>query len=109
MPLDRIIDYTYVLFFREHWLVKMQHEQEWTTLYLRNFELVETVKLAQDWQIQVRKRLSGKLAGNLYKVFVRPDGVKYYSLGKARAGGFTADYEDGRKRRQPKTKGPKGK
>lgn len=88
---------------------EMQHEQEWMTLYLRNFELVETVKLAQDWQIQVRKRLSGKLAGHLYKVFIGPDGNKHYSLAKARVAGFTADYQDGRTRRQKKPKGPKGK
>ena len=79
------------------------------TLYLRNFELVETVKLAQDWQIQVRKRLSGKLAGHLYKVFVGPDGTKHNSLAKARAGGFSADYQDGRARRQKNPKGPKRK
>ena len=73
--------------------------------YLRNFELVEIIALAQDWQIQVRKRLSGKLAGNLYKVFIAPDGIKHYSLAKARQAGFNAeDYQDGRKARHQKPK-----
>ena len=79
--------------------------------YLRNYELVETIALAQDgWKVEVRKRLSGKLAGNLYKVFVSSDGTKHYSMAKAVQGGFNADnYEDGRKTRHKKPKASKGK
>lgn len=52
--------------------------------------------------------MSGKLRGNLYKVFLSPDGSKYYSLTKAKESGFCdAGYEDGRKKKKPSTK--KGK
>ena len=74
-------------------------------LYLRKFEVVETIDLAQDWTIEVRKRLSGKLAGNTYKVFIAPDKNKFYSLAKARANGFAAtDYVDGRSKKATKAK-----
>ena len=45
--------------------------------------------------------MSGKLRGNLYKVFICPDGNKYYSLAKAIQGGYQADgCEDGRKKKK---------
>ncbi len=50
--------------------------------------------------MEVRKRLSGKLMGNLYKVYVSPNDAKYYSLAKAVANGFKAEWsQDGRKKR----------
>ena len=50
--------------------------------------------------MEVRKRLSGKLVGNLYKVYVSPNDAKYYSLAKAIANGFKAEWsQDGRKKR----------
>ena len=48
----------------------------------------------------MRKRLSGKLRGNLYKVYISPDGAKHYSLSKAKDNGFPADEGDGRKGRK---------
>ena len=43
--------------------------------------------------------MSGKLAGQLYKVFISPNGTKYYSQSKAvKEGGFHPDGNtDGRK------------
>ena len=74
-----------------------------TTLTLRKFEVVESISL-QDWKVETRKRMSGKLKGNLYKVYINPEGVKYYSLSKAiKEGGFVPDEStntDGRKTRR---------
>lgn len=53
--------------------------------------------------MEVRKRLSGKLKGNLYKVFVSPNDSKYYSLAKAVENGFKAEWsQDGRKKKRAK-------
>lgn len=43
--------------------------------------------------------MSGKLAGQLYKVYISPSGTKYYSLSKAvKDGKFQSDgHTDGRK------------
>ena len=67
----------------------------------RKFDVVQ-VDAVQDWKIEVRRRLTGKLAGSTYKVFVAPTGVKYYSLAKAKAdGGFDGgEVVDGRKNRK---------
>ena len=55
----------------------------------------------KDWTIEVRKRLKGKLAGGVYKVFISPTGVKHYSLSSAINGGFAPDHTmDGRKGRR---------
>ena len=55
----------------------------------------------------MRRRLTGKQRGNLYKVFIAPqDGGKFYSLAKAHAHGFPKDsHHDGRKQRGKKAKG----
>lgn len=52
----------------------------------------------------MRRRLTGKQRGNLYKVFIAPrDGGKFYSLAKAQASGFPKDSNhDGRKQRVTK-------
>ena len=67
------------------------------SLELRNFEIVETIQCLQDWKVEVRKRLSGKLQGNLYKVFISPNDCKFYSLAKAIVAGFNPEgFKDGR-------------
>lgn len=43
-----------------------------------------------NWQVETRRRNSGKLAGSVYKVWTSPQGTKYYSLNKAKAAGFDA-------------------
>ena len=59
----------------------------------------------QDWKIETRKRMSGKLEGKLYKVFIAPGGVKYYALGKAIEAGLKPDgTTDGRKGPRSKRK-----
>ena len=63
------------------------------------------VDMVQDWKIELRKRLSGKMKGQTYKVFISPDGGKYYSLAKAKTdGGFNPGSMtvDGRRRQQKK-------
>ena len=58
------------------------------------------------WKIETRKRLSGKLKGGEYKVFISPCGTKYYSMAKAIAqGGLKrSDSKDGRKNKKGKPK-----
>jgi hypothetical protein len=52
--------------------------------------------------------LTGKLKGGLYKVFISPDGSKFYSAAKAIENGFSpSENLDGRKSR--KTKGQEAK
>ena len=59
----------------------------------------------QDWKIETRRRLSGKLKDSTYKVFIDPAGIKYYSLAKAKQGGFThSEQVDGRKTRKSRVK-----
>lgn len=58
--------------------------------------------MQDSWKIEVRKRLSGKLKGNLYKVYISPKGAKFYSRSKAIEQGFAADdAQDGRKKKNP--------
>ena len=69
---------------------------------LRKYEVVSVVNGQDGWKIEERKRQSGKLLGQCYKVFISPTDVKYYSLAKAiKDGGFkpsdTSEI-DGRKR-----------
>ena len=54
--------------------------------------------------METRKRMSGKLKGGLYKVYISPDSVKYYSLNKAISeGGFQGQAStDGRRTRRKK-------
>lgn len=69
---------------------------------LRKYELIHAEEQECGWRIETRKRLSGKLKNNTYKVYISKEGVKYYSLAKAtRDGGFQgADgVSDGRKKR----------
>ena len=67
---------------------------------LRKFEVVEIADCQDGWKVETRKRLTGKLRGNTYKVFVDGDGSKFYSLSKALKNGFKADGTvDGRKTR----------
>ena len=48
-------------------------------------------------------RLTGKLKGGTYKVFISKDGTKYYSLCQAIKHGFKSDgTTDGRKNRKKK-------
>ena len=54
---------------------------------LRKYEIVQTTRQDQ-WEVQTRKRKSGKLCGSLYKVWTSPNGTKYYSLKKAKDAGF---------------------
>ena len=57
------------------------------------------------WKIEVRKRLTGKLKGQQYKVFIGPDGAKFYSLAKAISHGFNGGSGlDGRKKKTKKAK-----
>ena len=69
------------------------------------FEVVQ-IDTVQDWKIEVRRRLTGKLKGHTYKVFIDSNGQKFYSLAKAKKdGGFQhADAIDGRKTRHAKKK-----
>ena len=56
----------------------------------RQYQLVATVTFEQEgWNVQVRRRLKGKMAGKLYKVWVSPKGVQYYSMKEAVKNGFS--------------------
>lgn len=56
---------------------------------LRKYEVLSTETNRQDmWQAETRKRQTGKLAGGLYKVWISPNGAKFYSGTKAAAAGF---------------------
>ena len=47
------------------------------------------MSIEQDgWQVQVRRRLKGKNAGQMYKVWISPQGVQHWSFGKAENHGF---------------------
>ena len=53
--------------------------------YLRKYEVIEQDQNRQDgWTVEVRKRKSGKLQGGVYKVFIDPKGVKFYSKNQGR-------------------------
>ena len=53
---------------------------------------MHTEKQRQDkWEVETRRRMAGKLAGGLYKVWTSPSGTKFYSLKKAVEAGFTDD------------------
>lgn len=68
---------------------------------LRKFEIFRTIDGQDGWKIEWRKRMSGKLKGNLYKVFLSPTGGKHYSLKDAKAQGFKGGPElDGRRKRK---------
>ena len=47
------------------------------------------------WEVQTRKRKSGKPCGSLYKVWTSPNGTKYYSLKKAKDAGFKGEETHG--------------
>ena len=70
--------------------------------YLRKYEVID--RSEQDgWTIETRKRMSGKLKGGTYKVFIEPSGVKHYSANKAKLAGFKGSRAcDGRKKRGKK-------
>ena len=77
---------------------------------LRKFEVIATADAQDGWQIETRKRLSGKMKNYTYKVFIDPHGTKYYSLAKAVQVGFKASAaDDGRKTRHQKIKKMKSK
>lgn len=52
----------------------------------------------------MRKRMSGKLKGNVYKVYIDSEGNKYYSLKKAADNGFVVvdGLGDGRTKKSKK-------
>ena len=57
-----------------------------------------------DYRPLTGKRLTGKLRGHLYKVFISPTGVKFYTLGKACQAGFPKEEcDDGRTNKKPRT------
>lgn len=62
---------------------------------------MERVTTPQDWTIETRRRLTGKLKGHTYKVYIDSEGRKEYSLPKAKAKGFDGSDEvpDGRTKR----------
>ena len=58
---------------------------------------------SEGWQVEMRKRLTGKLKGQLYKVFVSPTGTKFYSLTKAKEAGLKGkSIPDGRTKKAKK-------
>lgn len=68
----------------------------WSLQYqnLRKYEIVQTTR-QDNWEVQTRKRKSGKLCGSLYKVWTSPNGTKYYSLKKAKDAGFKGEETHG--------------
>ena len=70
---------------------------------LRKFEVIELADAQDGWKIETRRRMSGKMKGQNYKVYISPDGTKYYSLTQACKNGFQASAEhDGRTTRRKK-------
>ncbi|CAK9052667.1 unnamed protein product [Durusdinium trenchii] len=68
-------------------------------------EPVANSKVTQDgWTVEVRKRKSGKLQGGVYKVFIDPKGVKFYSKTKAELAGM-AKSSSPKAHLKPKAKG----
>ena len=67
--------------------------------------MIATADVQDGWKIETRKRMSGKLKGSTYKVFLAPSGAKYYSMAKAvQDGGFKRTLScDGRMKRRKKT------
>lgn len=73
--------------------------------YLRKYEVIEQDQNRQDgWTVEVRKRKSGKLQGGVYKVFIDPKGVKFYSKTKAELAGM-AKSSSPKAHPKPKAKG----
>ncbi|CAJ1459461.1 unnamed protein product [Effrenium voratum] len=52
---------------------------------------VDCVQSKDGWKVETRKRMSGKLANSLYKVYIGPDERQYYSHAKARLAGFKGE------------------
>ena len=68
---------------------------ETTSSNLRKYDVVHSQTQRQDnWQVETRRRKSGKMAGSLYKVWTSPNGTKYYSQKKAMEAGFKDDGND---------------
>ena len=79
---------------------------------LRKYEVIELLEFPQEWKVETRKRLSGKLKGGLYKVFINGEGRKFYSLTEAVKSGFSPPegfIVDARKNRAKGGKQPKRK
>lgn len=72
--------------------------------YLRKYDLVERSDKQDGWVLEIRKRMSGKLKGSTYKVFIAPDGGKHYSAPAAEKAGFKRTKScDGRKKTKKQT------
>ena len=55
----------------------------------RKYDVVHSETSRQDkWEVETRRRQSGKMKGSCYKVWTSPGGQKFYSLKKAIAAGF---------------------
>lgn len=82
------------------WFKQTQHI---STCKPRKFDIIELADGQDGWKIETRKRLTGKLKGSTYKVYISPSSCKYYALTKAQDNGFKAtDANDGRKNRRKK-------
>lgn len=53
--------------------------------------MVKKITTKDNWEVETRKRIGGKLGGSLYKVWTSPNGTKYYSLKKAKDAGFKGE------------------
>lgn len=47
---------------------------------------------AQDgWKVETRERQAGKTKGSVYRVFISPQNLQFYSLKKAKEAGFSGE------------------
>ncbi len=47
--------------------------------YLRTFDVLQRIRVQDGWSVEIRKRTSGKAAGQTYKVWVTPSGGQLWS------------------------------
>lgn len=47
--------------------------------YLRTFDVLQRLRVQDGWSVEIRKRTSGKAAGQTYKVWMTPSGGQLWS------------------------------
>ena len=76
---------------------------------LRKYDQVHVAKSQDGWEVETRRRMSGKMEGSLYKVWTNSSGTKFYSLKKAKDAGYKGDAEgDNEESTKPSKRNGKG-
>ena len=64
---------------------------------------------AQDgWKVETRERQAGKTKGSVYRVYISPQNVQFYSMKKAKDAGFSGEIPPKTSHTEAKPSGSKG-